>query len=132
LANDYLPNFGIEAYSNSNANVNCIGGINSANCNSSGQTTTTNIPGQQVSYHVRGATFTLKLPDGRVAVVNCESKFAERMAGPRGNRRSCRMPMVDGVEAEFKGDKAKLEWPVSLDGKKMASETYRIVAVLGK
>jgi hypothetical protein len=118
------------AYSNSNASVNCIGDLNTTNCNGSGRTTTTNVPGQQVSYHVRGATFTLKLPDGRVAVVNCESKFAERMAGPRGNRRSCRMPIVDDVNAEFKGDKAKLEWPVSLDGKKMASETYKIVAVL--
>jgi len=36
--------------------------------------------------HVRGATFTLLLPDGRAAVVNCESKFKERMAGPRGIR----------------------------------------------
>ena len=30
-------------------------------------------------------TFTLQLPDGRAVVVNCESKFKERMAGPRGN-----------------------------------------------
>jgi len=35
------------------------------------------------------------------------------MAGTRGNRRSCRLPLVDDIEAEFKGDKAKLEWPVS-------------------
>jgi hypothetical protein len=39
-------------------------------------------PAHQVSYHVRGATFTLLLPDGRGVIVNCESKFAERMAGP--------------------------------------------------
>jgi len=81
---------------------------------------------------VRGATFALLLPDGRVAVVNCESKFAEHMAGAAGNHRSCRMPLVDDIEAEFNGDKAKLKWSVSLDGKKMASETYKILAVLAK
>ena len=65
-------------------------------------------------------------------VVNCESKFAEHMAGRAGNQRSCRVPLVDDVEAEFNGDKAKLRWPVSIDGKKTASETYKILAVLGK
>ena len=54
------------------------------------------------------------------------------MAGPQGNRRSCRIPLVDEIQAEFHGDNAKLEWPVSLDGKKMQSETYKIVAILGK
>lgn len=81
---------------------------------------------------MRGATYSLQLPDGRVAVVNCESKFAEHMAGRAGNIRSCRMPIVDDIQAEFNGDKAKLSWPVRLDGKKLASETYRILAVLAK
>ena len=80
----------------------------------------------------RGATFTLQLPDGRAAVVNCESKFKERMAGARGNRRSCRIPLVDNIQAEFRGDNAKLVWIVSLDGKKTQSETYKIIAILDK
>ena len=42
------------------------------------------------------------------------------------------MPIVDEIEVEFNGDKAKLLWPVSIDGKKMASETYKILGVLGK
>jgi hypothetical protein len=42
------------------------------------------------------------------------------------------MPMVDTFEVEFKGKDAKLRWPVSLDGKKFESETYRIVGVLDK
>ena len=42
------------------------------------------------------------------------------------------MPMVDNITAEFKGDKAKLIWPVSLDGKKTQSETYKVLAVLDK
>jgi hypothetical protein len=84
------------------------------------------------SFKVSGATFTLKLPDGRLAIVNCESKFAEHMAGRAGNRRSCRMPVVDDIEADFSGDKAKLIWPVSLDGKKMQSETYKILGVLDR
>ena len=84
------------------------------------------------TFKVHGATFTLQLPDGRLAVVNCDSKFAEHMAGRAGNRRSCRAPIVDNIEADFKGDNAKLIWPVSLDGKKMQSETYKILGVLDK
>ncbi|HZQ55488.1 MAG TPA: hypothetical protein VFB14_25040 [Bryobacteraceae bacterium] len=118
--------------SNSAANVNCLAAVNTVNCNGSARTTALNMPAQQVSYHVRGATFSLELPDGRVAVVNCESKFAERFAGPRGNHRSCRMPLVDEIEADFNKDKAKLIWPVSIDGKTMASETYKLIAVLPK
>ncbi len=84
------------------------------------------------SFKVRGATFTLQLPDGRGAVVNCDSKFAEHMAGRVGNRRSCRMPLVDNIQADFHGDNAKLIWAVSLDGKKMQSETYKVLAILDK
>lgn len=84
------------------------------------------------TFKVHGATFTLLLPDGRLAVVNCESKFAEHMAGRAGNRRSCRMPVVDDIQADFKGDKAKLIWPVSLDGKTLRSETYSILGILEK
>lgn len=117
--------------SNSNTNVNCFGDTN-VTCNGSTTTTGVSTPGHQVSFHVRGATYSLLLPDGRIVVVNCESKFAEHMAGHAGNHRSCRMPLVDDIEAEFNGDKAKLKWNVSLDGKKTASETYKILAVLSK
>jgi hypothetical protein len=40
------------------------------------------------------------------------------------------MPLVDDIQAEFKGKSAKLFWVVSLDGKKVDSETYTILAVL--
>ena len=40
------------------------------------------------------------------------------------------MPIVDEIQVEFKGKNAKLFWPVSLDGKKMESETYKILGVL--
>jgi hypothetical protein len=118
--------------SNSNTSVNCSAGGSSVNCNGTTNTTGTITPAHEVSFHVRGATYSLQLPDGRVAVVNCESKFAEHMAGHAGNHRSCRMPLVDDIEAEFNGDKAKLKWNVSLDGKKSESETYKILAVLAK
>ena len=118
--------------SNSNTNINCSENGNNLNCNGSTETTGLSTPGLAVSFSVRGATYSLQLPDGRVAVVNCESKFAEHMAGRAGNHRSCRMPIVDDIQAEFNGDKAKLIWPVSLDGKKMASETYKILGVLSK
>jgi hypothetical protein len=61
-------------------------------------------------------------------VVNCESKYALRM--DYINRRSCRTPMVNDIQAEFKGDNAKLRWPVRIDGKKTESETYNIIAIL--
>src|SRR5712692_2052194 len=118
--------------SHSTEYVNCKGGINNVNCNGSTTTTGSSTPAHQVSYHVRGATFSLLLPDGRVAVVNCDSKFAEHFAGPRGNHRSCRMPLVDNIQTEFHGDSAKLIWVVSLDGKKMQSETYKVLAILDK
>lgn len=84
------------------------------------------------TFKVQGATFTLQLPDGRLTIVNCGSKFAEHFAGRAGNKRSCRTPLVDTLEADFKGDNAKLIWPVSLDGKKMQSETYKILGIFDK
>jgi hypothetical protein len=112
--------------------ANCNGSDSYVNCSGSTTTHGYTTPAHQVSYHVRGATFTLQLPDGRLAVVNCESKFKERMAGPAGNHRSCRQPLVENIQADFRGDKAKLEWVVSLDGKKTQSETYKILAILDR
>jgi hypothetical protein len=40
--------------------------------------------------------------------------------------------LVDAIQADLYGDDAKLEWNVSLDGKKMQSETYKIIAILDK
>ena len=54
------------------------------------------------------------------------------MAGRVGNRRSCRTPLVESIQADFNGDNAKLIWPVSLDGKKMQSETYKILERVSK
>ena len=118
--------------SQSNSSANCNGNDSYVNCNGSTTTNGYSTPARQVSYHVRGATFTLQLPAGRLAVVNCETKFAERFAGPAGNHRSCRQPLVDDIQADFHGDKAKLEWVVSLDGKKQQSETYRVLGILDK
>lgn len=120
------------AYANSNANVNCSGDGSNVNCNGSSDTYTTSTPAQEVPFQVRGATFSLLLPDGRIAVVNCDSKFAEHFAGARGNHRSCRVPIVDNIEADFHGGNAKLIWVVSLDGKKTDSETYKVLGILEK
>ncbi|HTA79152.1 MAG TPA: hypothetical protein VK720_06370 [Terracidiphilus sp.] len=82
------------------------------------------------SYDVVGTTLSLLLPDQKVAVINCVNKYS-----PKGTyiaRRSCGMPLVEHVQAEFKGNIAKLEWPVGPDGKKTESEKYRVVAVLDK
>jgi hypothetical protein len=113
-----------------NSNTNCLGAINTINCSGGARTTGISAAPSLRSYDVKGATFTLLLPDGRMAVVNCESKYAPK--GDSINRRSCRMPLVDKISAEFDGDKAKLRWVVSIDGKKTESETYKILAVIEK
>ena len=114
--------------SQSDSSANCNVNDYNVNCNGTTTTNADSTPAHQVSYRVRGATFSLQLPDGGLVVVNCESKFAEHFAGPAGNHRSCRKPLVGSVHAEFHGDKAKLEWVVSLDGKKKESETYKVLA----
>ena len=71
------------------------------------------------------------LEDGRIAVVNCASK-TNMTDWSAGARRSCHMPIVDEIEVEFNKDSAKLIWPVSIDGKKTESETYKIIGILKK
>jgi hypothetical protein len=92
---------------------------------------TTVTPPRETRYTVRGATLALQLPDGRVAVVNCESKYSLKF--DYVNKRSCRVPLANTLEVEFKGDNAKLFWlkSVSLDlaDRKWESETYKIIAV---
>ena len=119
--------------STAKTDVNCFGNQSSANCSATTRTSGTNVPAQIGSYEVRGATLSLQLPDGRIAVVNCDSKLNwtdfSRMDQVR---RSCKVPLVNKIQAQFEGDKAKLKWPVSIDGKKLESETYKILAVLDK
>ena len=84
----------------------------------------------EVNYMLVGTTLSLRLPDGRVALVNCVNRYSAK--GNYVNRRSCGMPMVEHVEAEFIGQSAKLKWQVGTDGKKIGSETYKVVAMLQK
>ena len=60
--------------SQSNSNINC----GDVTCNASTITSGSISPPRKISYQVRGATFTLQLPDGRVAVVHCEHKYMPR------------------------------------------------------
>jgi hypothetical protein len=107
--------------------------VNSVNCSGSSKSTTSSTPSQDVSYDVTGATLSLLLPDGRLAVVNCDSKLNWTDFSKMNQvRRSCKIPLVNNIQAEFDGDKAKLKWSVSIDGKKLASETYKILAVIDK
>ena len=117
------------AYSTANGSVsNCGAAGNSVDCSGSSSGYTTYTAPHSVGYNVTGATFTLLLNDGRLAIVNCVSKYSPK--GDYINRRSCRMPLVDDVDVEFKGSNAKLFWVVSIDGKKTDSETYKVLAVL--
>ncbi len=113
--------------STSNSNVDCSVGSSTANCYGSSHTNGWSTSPREVSYSVTGSTLSLQLPDGKVAVVNCVSKYRPR--GDYINRRSCRVPLTDDIQAEFHSDNAKLFWSVSLDGKKIQSETYKILAV---
>ncbi len=94
----------------------------------SDNSTATTDKGTPTHYTVSGATLTLQLPDRRLVRVTCESKYALRF--DYINRRSCRTPPADEVTAEFKGDEAKLIWSVSLDNRKMQSETYTILNIV--
>jgi hypothetical protein len=78
---------------------------------------------------LRPVVLALQLPDSRIAVVHCTCKA--EWSNP-DTYRSCRAPLVPNIQAEFDGDKAKLNWPVSLDGRKTQSETYRVLAVFDK
>lgn len=62
-------------FSSSNTDLSCGGSDTNVDCNGSTNTTGTITPAHQVPYHVRGATFTLLLLDGRAAVVNCEANL---------------------------------------------------------
>jgi len=119
------------AMASSTADASCSGTAANVNCSGSSRTSTTGTPVLVGSYSVRGATLSLRLPDGRVAVVNCESK-ANHTEWTGNAIRSCRIPSTDRLKAEFNGEKAKLTWTVGIDDKKTQSETYRIVAVLGR
>jgi len=112
-------------YSSYNSSASCYGNGNSVNCSGSGTGYETGP--RPISYSVQGATLTILLPDGRYALVNCASKYSLKF--DYINSRSCRIPLVDDIQVEFDGDHAKLFWTVSLDGKKMESETYKILAV---
>jgi hypothetical protein len=113
--------------STTNTTAACSNYPAGASC--SGASTTTGIvtPARTGVFQATGATLTLQLPDGRIAVVNCNSKY-QVISGP-AHRRSCRVPATDTIQAEFHADKAKLKWTVSLDGKKLESETYKVLAV---
>jgi hypothetical protein len=72
------------------------------------------------------------LPDGRIVVVNCDAKPNWTDWSHPTEYRGCREPMTNTIDAEFDGDNAKLEWPVSIDGKKKQNETYKIIGILAK
>jgi len=72
----------------SNASVSCSNNPYDTNCTANGNTNGVSRPAQMAPFQVRGATLTLLLPDGRAAVVNCKSKFAERMATSSARKKS--------------------------------------------
>ncbi len=102
----------------------------SQNCLATASATGTTSPGFIGSYQVRGATLSLQLPDKRIAVVNCNKKVNWTWEWTTELYRDCRTPLINKIDVEFSGDNAKLKWPVSIDGKKMQSETYKILGII--
>lgn len=78
--------------------------------------------------NIKGHELALQLPDGRTVAVACRQK-TNWTDWSQGALRDCRIPLGDTAQADFDGNKVKLSWPVSLDGKKTESETYEIVEV---
>lgn len=115
----------VPGYSSSSGVITQYGNSLYGSAHSSG------MPAFSGAYSVRGATLSLLLPDSRIVVVNCNSKT--NWGFSLNARRSCRVPLANTVvQAKFDGDKAKLIWSVSLDGKKKESETYKILGILSK
>ena len=71
---------------------------------------------------------TLQVPDRCIVVVECKPKDATGWSLTTSYR-DCLVPPMDNIQAEFSGDKAKLKWPVSIDGKKLQSETSKIKVI---
>lgn len=118
--------YAVPGYSSTNCSAVAYAGTATGSCYGSSS------PGMVGSYHVTGATLSLLLPDGRIVVANCNSKLNMNDWSTTNMRRSCREPITDDVQAEFNGDSAKLEWSVSIDGKKKQRETYKIIGILTK
>lgn len=110
--------------------VDCAGDVTNEACNGSVPSAQANSATRELLLNVAGTTVSLLLPDGRVVVLNCADKFSSRST--YSDRRSCAMPLVEHVEADFAGPRAKLRWPVGPDGKKTESGTYKVVALLAK
>ena len=75
-ATDYTYVVPIHFTSQSNSNVNCYGDVDLPRVNHNHRVSRS---ASKIPYQVRGATFTLQLPDGRAAVVNCESKYKPKV-----------------------------------------------------
>ena len=118
--------YAVPGYATANCNASVYGNTASGNCVASGA------PASSGSYSVHGATLSLLLPDGRIVVVNCNAKPNWTDWSHPTAYRGCREPITNSIEAEFDGDNAKLEWPVSIDGKKKQNETYKIIGILTK
>jgi hypothetical protein len=118
----------VPGYSGPDADITgaCMLDPDPANCPPVNATSENGSP----NYLLVGTTLSLLLPDGRVALVNCQNRYSSK--GNSINRRSCGMPMVPRVEAEITGPIAKLTWAIGTDGKKTESETYKVVAMLDK
>jgi len=110
------------------ASANCNAYPGGATCAGSSTTQRTSVPARSGVLQVTGATLTLQLPDGRIAVVNCKSKY-QVISGP-AHHRSCRVPFRDeDIQLELNGNSAKLRWLVNHDGTKRESETYSLLGI---
>ncbi len=114
--------------SSTNSTTNCSDSAVGVSCSGTATTSGTSMPARSGVLQVSGATLTLQLPDGRVAVVNCNSKY-QIISGP-AHHRSCRVPFRDeDIRLELNGNSAKLRWLPNHDGTKWESETYTLLGV---
>lgn len=99
----------------------------SGNCSANISSQSTYSDPHEESTSVNGSQLVLLLPDGRKAVIACDYK---RTIHSVTGLRDCRVPPIDQIDAAFSGNKVKLSWSVSLDGKKKETETYKMVSVI--
>ena len=125
---DFRRSYEASSHSTTAATSACDDASSQVTCKGSATTSTTHSPAGVYGYIVNGATLALKVPDGRFAIVNCESKYSLKFDFV--NCRSCKVPPADVVNAEFVGGNVKLSWSVSLDGKRFETELYKVLGIL--
>jgi hypothetical protein len=136
--------YSVPGHSSSTATAECTPIGDNVSCTGTSQGTY--YPPEQGQFSVTGATISLLLPDGKIAVLNCDTGIDKKtlwlgaiaaglsqgkaMPRPGQALRDCHTPVTDDVTVEFKKNEADVTWTVF--GKKKETEAYRLLRLFNK